>query len=587
MKPSTKKFIIKSVCEIAVILAVVLSCARNINDKGNDKLLLQPKFDSQGYWRMPDLLIKKNSDNTYSQFGASSLYGTYLAARTAHIRQDFATAVEYYKLAHEKDPENSHINQTIYAILLLIGNVDEAAPYAERELQTHPHEPVALFISAVKNFADGNYDATRESVQKLNNEAYKKFISPFFMAWSYAAENKTEEAINALKANDENPSLTPLTLFHKALIYDVTGNKEKAAENFSQLVSQYPKEITFRILEITTDFYARYGDKETARRILNRYNDDTLLATLLKDFDKNIENKTSTSPAIINTPQKGLAEAIFNIGTIFRLNSEYLQFAHNYISAASYLNPEYDISKIALANVLEEQGLFKEANRYYEQIDKSSGSYFIAQMKLIENYNTLKEYTKAEKVLQKLLKDYPDNTQLLGDLGNLANILNKDEEAIRIYHKAIDSMGNDKALYWPTYYSLAAVYDKLNRKDKAEEYLLQALILSKRDANVLNYLGYFWLMQDKNVDDAAQMIVDAYLQLPFEGHIIDSLGWVFYRIGNYSKAIELFEKASDLQPGNAVISDHLGDAYWMGGRRNEAVFQWEHALVLKEDSDLI
>ena len=58
-------------------------------------------------------------------------------------------------------------------------------------------------------------------------------------------------------------------------------------------------------------------------------------------------------------------------------------------------------------------------------------------------------------------------------------------------------------------------------------------------------------------------------------------------MGNYKKAIEFLEQASDMNPGNAVINDHLGDAYWFGGRKNEAVFQWKHALVLKEDADQI
>ena len=83
------------------------------------------------------------------------------------------------------------------------------------------------------------------------------------------------------------------------------------------------------------------------------------------------------------------------------------------------------------------------------------------------------------------------------------------------------------------------------------------------------------------------MIIEAYKQHPFEGHIIDSLGWVYFKIGEYDKSIEYLEQASDLNPGNAVISDHLGDAYWFGGRRNEAVFQWKHALVLKEDSESV
>ena len=65
------------------------------------------------------------------------------------------------------------------------------------------------------------------------------------------------------------------------------------------------------------------------------------------------------------------------------------------------------------------------------------------------------------------------------------------------------------------------------------------------------------------------------------------MGWVFFRLGEYDKAIAYLEQAADMNPANAVICDHLGDAYWFGGRKNEAVFQWQHALVLKEDADSI
>lgn len=587
MEKNVKNAIIKYICEIGIVGLLFLSCSRGIKPNSQPNLVLSPKFDENGYWRTPDFVVKKNADDSYNVYGASSLYGTYLAARTAHIRQDFATAAEYYKLVKEKDIENKEVNQIIYVILSLIGEIDQAAPYAQKELEVNPHESTALLIMAVKNFADKKYEDSRKNIEAIKDDDYRNFILPFFAAWSYAAEDKTDLAIKELEQAKKNASLIPLLTFHEALIYDIGNNKEKAAEKFSMLISKYPQEVTYRILEISTDFFARYGDKETARRIINRYNDDGLLTSMLANFKDSIDEKTASSPAIIDTVQKGLAEAIYNIGTIFRLNTNYLQYAHEYISAASYLNPQYDISKLALANVLEEQGLFKEANRYYEQIGKESGSYFIARLKLIENYSSLKEYEKAQTILKELLKDYPDNTQLLGDLGNLANQMGKYEEAVKIYHKAIDSMDKNDKNNWPLYYALAASYDKLNRQDKAESYLLKALEYSNNDANVLNYLGYFWLIKDKNTDKAAQMIVDAYKQYPFEGHIIDSLGWLYYRIGNYKKAIEFLEKASDINPSNAVISDHLGDAYWNGNRKNEAVFQWKHALTQKEDAELI
>ena len=111
--------------------------------------------------------------------------------------------------------------------------------------------------------------------------------------------------------------------------------------------------------------------------------------------------------------------------------------------------------------------------------------------------------------------------------------------------------------------------------------------MSERDAIVLNYIGYLWLEDGKRIDEAGNMILEAYNKYPLDGHIIDSLGWLFYKIGNYAKAVEYLEQASDMNPANAVISDHLGDAYWSFGRKNEAEFQWRHALDLKEDAELI
>ena len=88
-----------------------------------------------------------------------------------------------------------------------------------------------------------------------------------------------------------------------------------------------------------------------------------------------------------------------------------------------------------------------------------------------------------------------------------------------------------------------------------------------------------------NTDTAAAMILEAYEKDPNDGVIMDSLGWVYFKTGDYDNAILYLEKASELNPQNAIISDHLGDAYWFGGRKNEAVFQWKQALSQKEEQE--
>ena len=590
-KKQTEKncLLIKGLGALLIVGAVVWAYSKNIFNFEAEHTETVPTsvFDADGYWHTDDFVAKLNKDGTISYFGTKSLYGAYLAARIAHMRQDFDAAAEYYKIVSEKDANKKSAVRSVYIILSSLGHIKQAAPYAQKEIDANTPNTLAPVIVAIEQFSQGKYAEARESMNKMTDQAYKNIFNPWFNAWTYAGEQNEAEAIASIDKIIEDPSLNSVKLFHKGMIYDYLGNREKAAEAFATIVSKYPSEVTYRILEVITDFYVRGGDKNLARQISGRYNDNSILSVLLADIDKKIDAGKTNTQAIIDTPQKGLAEALFNIGTLFRASSGGMEFAQIYIAASSYLNPDYEVSKIAMANILEELGLLKEANRYYAQVQKDSGSYFISRLKMIENMNTLKDYIGAEHNLKILLQDYPDNTQLLSDLGNIASTMNKDVEAIEIYQKALKNARGVESANWPIYYALAVSYTRTNQKLKAEENLRRALNLSNRNPNVLNYLGYSWLQEGKNIEEAVQMIVEAYRHAPYEGHIIDSLGWVFYRLGQYDKAIGYLEQASDMNPGNAVISDHLGDAYWFGGRKNEAVFQWKHALVLKEDSEML
>lgn len=583
-----KNIMIKSVCAVSLLSLLIFACSQNLwQSSVSPQKKYAVEFDKNGYWEDDKLVIHLNDDNTISYYGKKSLYGAYLAARVAHLRQDFTNAAEYYRIVGNIDDKNMQINRMVYVMLTSLGKIDEAVPYAQKEVSAGNNATIAPLIIAVNEFAEGNYTLARESMIKLDDKIHNTLITPLFAAWTYAGEYNEAKAIAEIDKIVKDPALATLKLFHKGMIYDYLGNKTKASEMFSAIVKEHPKDVTYRVLEVITDFYVRNGDKELARRISNQYNDNGLLAILLADIDKKIDAGSTKSKAVIDTPQKGLAEALFNVGTMFRASVGGNEFAQIYIAVSSYLNPQYEVSKIALANVLEEVGLLKEANRYYNKVGRDSGSYFIARMKMIENYNTMEDYDSAEQQLILLLQDYPNNTQLLSDLGNIYSNVNNDADAVKMYNKAIGTISNPGHDDWIIYYALAVSYDKLGEKNKSEEMLMQALTLSRRDVNVLNYLGYSWLERGKNIDEAVKMILEAYNRYPYDGHILDSVGWIYFRLGKYNRAIEFLEQAAAMIPGNAVVNEHLGDAYWFGGRRNEAVFQWKHALDLKEDSDIV
>jgi tetratricopeptide (TPR) repeat protein len=102
---------------------------------------------------------------------------------------------------------------------------------------------------------------------------------------------------------------------------------------------------------------------------------------------------------------------------------------------------------------------------------------------------------------------------------------------------------------------------------------------------VLNYLGYSWVDQGVHMDEGMNMIRRAVEQRPDDGYIVDSLGWAYFRTGNYAEAVKNLERAVELKPEDPTINDHLGDAYWRVGRTLEARFQWSHAKDLNPDKD--
>lgn len=102
---------------------------------------------------------------------------------------------------------------------------------------------------------------------------------------------------------------------------------------------------------------------------------------------------------------------------------------------------------------------------------------------------------------------------------------------------------------------------------------------------VLNYLGYSWIDQGLNLEEAFKMLRRAVELRPNDGYIVDSLGWAHFKLGQYAEATETLEKAINLKPADPVLNDHLGDAYWRVNRRIEAHFQWNHARDMGPDPE--
>jgi Flp pilus assembly protein TadD len=193
----------------------------------------------------------------------------------------------------------------------------------------------------------------------------------------------------------------------------------------------------------------------------------------------------------------------------------------------------------------------------------------------------------AFRLLEQLAAAEPERIDALVQLGDL---LRRDEhyaESKDAYTRAIARLGEPKREHWTLFYARGIAYERIEQWPAAEKDFLYALELEPEQPFVLNYLGYSWVDMGMHLDRAKAMLYRAVELRPDDGFIVDSLGWVHYRLGEYDAAVEQLERAVELEPGDPVINDHLGDAYWRVGRQREARYQWRRALTLEPEEDTV
>jgi Flp pilus assembly protein TadD len=158
---------------------------------------------------------------------------------------------------------------------------------------------------------------------------------------------------------------------------------------------------------------------------------------------------------------------------------------------------------------------------------------------------------------------------------------------VAAYDRAIERIKAPQKRHWNLFYVRGIALERSKQWPRAEADFQRALKLNPDQAYVLNYLAYSWVERGENLARAKEMLATALRQRPDDGFIVDSVGWVDYRLGNFKDAVIHLERATELRPHDPTINDHLGDAYWRIGREHEARVQWRRALSLKPEKDAI
>ena len=130
-------------------------------------------------------------------------------------------------------------------------------------------------------------------------------------------------------------------------------------------------------------------------------------------------------------------------------------------------------------------------------------------------------------------------------------------------------------------YRRGASFERLKDYSNADRDLLHSLKIDPNDAYTLNYLAYSWLERDYKINEAIEMLEEAYSQKSDDPYILDSIGWAYYLIDNFNKAENFLKTAVQLMPDDPIVNDHYGDTLWKLDRKIQARYFW--SMVLKMD----
>ncbi|GGF89028.1 hypothetical protein GCM10007301_56180 [Azorhizobium oxalatiphilum] len=520
-------------------------------------------------------------DATPGYVGEPSVAGSFLSARLAGSERDTDAAVTYLRQLMKADPCNDELVERAFFAMLVAGEVEDAIPLAERLVKVDKSHRIARLVLATRAIKRSQYQTARTNLSLSVRGPIGDLTATLLAAWTMLGSNNAKSGVELIDRLQGPEWYAAFKDINAGLILDAAGNKKDAGKRLEKAAKMEP--ATLRAVDAYARWQSRNADKDAAlatyaafEKLLPRH---PLLTTAVAELEAG-----KTLPPLIRTPQEGSAEVLYSLGAALgRQGGEDLALV--YLQLSLWLEPDHPLAGLTLADLYEQMKQPEKAISVYEKVPAASPLKRNAEVQMAINLDQVGKFDDARKHLVALVEKDAKDTDALVALGGLYRGHKLYAECAQTYGKVIDQLKDPARKDWTLFYFRGICNERNKNWSAAESDLKTALKLYPDQPHVLNYLGYSWVDQKLNLDQAMDMIRKAVSLRPDDGYIVDSLGWAYYRLGRYDEAVSELERAVELKPQDPVINDHLGDAYWKVGRKLEASFQWAHARDMKPEPE--
>ncbi len=524
----------------------------------------------------------ENSSKDENNFSSTPNYGDYLAGSYAAQMGDAFNAARYYKNILDLSPKNYQLKIKTIKLLLISGSIEQAENLYRTLENFSKSEEIIKILGLTIDAKNKDYQSALKKIEMLSTEGLGQFMKPILRLWLYAGLGDDKKINESIDQIDDDNKFIAFNNYHKALIYDLISHTETETVYKKLIENQETRSI--RAIQSYALFLRRIGKKNKSESIVNDYlqlnSDNPIIQYARYNYYK------SNTKRSVSSANEGIAEVFYATAKALS-EADDLVLSTIFVRLAIILRPDSNISYVLLNEILEQRGKWALAIEPLKKInlDTPLGEY--SKIKIARNLNRLSREDDAFKILNDHIKVNPNSTEVYEALGDLFRSQKMWIKAVDSYNKAIDNKKLINRKDWRIFYSLGISYERAKKWRKAEPNFKKALELNPDQPLVMNYLGYSWVEKGANLNEALVMIQKAVMLRPRDGFIVDSLGWAFFRLGEFDKAVKNLERAVMLEPEDSVINEHLGEAYWSVGRYREAIFQWKRALEFGPEKEAI